>query len=1058
MHRVCVDYFPPVGESAGLAGAIDVDPVLRFGGNDGSTNNAVAAVATSLSRGMGPGRAGGDWRRRIVLMMGVCKQWFPQAQSRRARMSSRVIGNTISNCVHSHAVRPASIEFAMPVPELLWFPLVRGVILRAAQCVIAPFLGVALAMSAHATPQRAAGYYEDALKRFERADTPGAIIQLKNAIQQDNKMLAAHLLLGKALFRAGELKGAEAAFEEAMKQGISRGEVALPMGRVYLALGQPNMVVDRIPASGLPPSLQVEVLSMRGTAYAEMGNVRMATQSFFEARVIDPKSPVPLIAEVPVLLASGQADKARAAAATALQLAPENAYAWNMQASVLHAALDMPRALAAYDRALTIEPKHVDARIARAALLIDLKRTPDAVKDLDLLAAVAPEEPRAAYLRAVVAGQKGDTAAVAAALKEVVGVLDSMPPPWLAAREQLMMAAALAHHGLGSLEKSREYLEIIIGRNTRNIGARKLLGSIHVATKDFTRATSVLESLQRLVPDDPQVLFLLGQVQLAQRRYLQASELFERAVARTGAAEMNRELGFSQLGLGRDDLGRANIEKAFASNPGDTLAGISLSLLYSRLGQTQKAIQIADAMAKRDPANLTALNFLGSVKAASGDKAGARAAYSQVLAREAAFRPASLNLARLDVNEGRIDDARKRLTQMLVKNSNDIDAIVDLGALEQRAGRPAEAMRHFKKADESQRKNSRPGIALVNLQISQQLAAEALATAKELVSKYPDSLQVQLALGRAYIAIGDMPAARSVLQGTTRLADYDPVTQTTIGRLQLAAGNADGAYYNVQKALQGQPDDPGALALLVEVEAKRGQAAKADAALKVLVAKHPNRVETALTGAHLAMSRGQYAVAVTGFRTALSREETTATALHLVRAHLAAGEAAKAATFLQGWVARRPTDMTALKSLAEAQFRAGQLAAARQTYAQVVTAQPNDAAMLNNYANLLHQLKDPEARVQAEKALKLVPNSGPLADTLGWILVQQGEIEAGLRYLREARLRTPESGEIRFHLAYALSKTGRSAEAKEELGAALNGPRRVAVSDEVTQLRRDLGL
>ena len=216
--------------------------------------------------------------------------------------------------------------------------------------------------------------YEDGLARFEKGDTAGAVIQLKNALQQDNRMLAAHLLLGKALLKNGDLKGAEAAFEEALKQGVNRGEVAVPLGQIYLALGRPEAVIERIPASGLPRDLQVEVLSMRGTAYAETDKGRLASQSFQEARALDPKSATPLIAEIPVLLSNGQVENAKATAAKAIELAPNNAYAWNMQASVLHATLDVGGALAAYERALSLEPRHVDARVARAALLIDLKR------------------------------------------------------------------------------------------------------------------------------------------------------------------------------------------------------------------------------------------------------------------------------------------------------------------------------------------------------------------------------------------------------------------------------------------------------------------------------------------------------------------------------------------------------------------------------------------------------------------------------------------------------------------------------------------------------------
>ena len=90
--------------------------------------------------------------------------------------------------------------------------------------------GILYPGQAHATAEKAAHFYENALKLFDKNDYPGSIIELKNALQQDNKMLAAHLLLGKAMLRNGDLNGAEAALKEALKQGVNRGEVALPLG------------------------------------------------------------------------------------------------------------------------------------------------------------------------------------------------------------------------------------------------------------------------------------------------------------------------------------------------------------------------------------------------------------------------------------------------------------------------------------------------------------------------------------------------------------------------------------------------------------------------------------------------------------------------------------------------------------------------------------------------------------------------------------------------------------------------------------------------------------
>ncbi|MFN0160294.1 MAG: XrtA/PEP-CTERM system TPR-repeat protein PrsT [Burkholderiales bacterium] len=911
---------------------------------------------------------------------------------------------------------------------------------------------------AKATPEKAARYYEDALKRFDKDELDAAVIQLKNALKEDKGNLAAHLLLAKVLMRNSEYKAAEAAFEEALKQGVNRAEVVIPLARIYLALGRPEMVISRILPAGLSRDVQVSVHTVRGTAYFEMGNARAAAQAFQEARILDPGSAVPLIEEVPTLLGTGQREQARQLASRAIQLAPNNAAAWNMHASVLHEALDVAGALAAYSKALEIDGRHTDARVARAALLIDMKRDADAEKDLATLVKNAPDEPRAAYLRALLGSKKGDAGAVKKSLTEAAHVIDSMPPGWISGREQLGMVAALAHHALGNTQKARDYLEVIVQRNPRHLPARKLLASIHVQRRDYARALPLLEALQKALPDDPQVLYQLGSLYMGQRRYAQATDFLERASARLSTADVVRTLGFSQIGLGRDELGQANLEKVFATNAGDADAGTALAMLYMRRGEAKRALATAEAMVKSNPGNLTAVNFLGTIMGATGDRAGARAAYAQALARDPAFRPAVLNLVKLDVAEGRFDTARQRLSEILSKRDGDVDALYELGLVEQRAGKPDQAARHFRKAMESQRRDTRAGMALIELLTAQGKVDDAVAAAKEMASKFPDAIGVQIALARAYIVMGDHGSAKSVLHGATRFAEFDPDLQVSIGRLQLAAGNAEGAAYSVQKALQGRPDDVQALVLLVDVELRRRSAAGIDAAAKQLATRHPNRVETAQVAGGIALSRNQFPAAIAAYRTALSRQESTGNALNLANALIASGDVTKAAVFLDEWVKKFPKDQVGLRTLAETQFRAGQLPAARLSYTRALAAEPDNAVMLNNFANLLLRLGDAGAQAAAERAVKLAPGNPSFADTLGWILVQKGQTEAGLRYLREARLRSPDNPEIRFHLAFALSKVGRRDEAKTELASALSSPARLENTAEVTSLKRELGL
>jgi Flp pilus assembly protein TadD len=152
---------------------------------------------------------------------------------------------------------------------------------------------------------------------------------------------------------------------------------------------------------------------------------------------------------------------------------------------------------------------------------------------------------------------------------------------------------------------------------------------------------------------------------------------------------------------------------------------------------------------------------------------------------------------------------------------------------------------------------------------------------------------------------------------------------------------------------------------------------------------------------------------------------------------VASGDGAAGLNVLQDWIRRNPKDVQAVQALAEAHLRSGNLKAARSAYEGLARQRPDDAGVLNNLAHLLALEGDPAALEYAERAHRNAPLDAAIQDTLGWLLVQRNELEAGLRHLREARLRDPQNPEIRYHLATALARAGRSEEARRELDEAL---------------------
>jgi tetratricopeptide (TPR) repeat protein len=206
----------------------------------------------------------------------------------------------------------------------------------------------------------------------------------------------------------------------------------------------------------------------------------------------------------------------------------------------------------------------------------------------------------------------------------------------------------------------------------------------------------------------------------------------------------------------------------------------------------------------------------------------------------------------------------------------------------------------------------------------------------------------------------------------------------------------------------------------------------------------------------VAFGRSNWSEAIGHYGVALSRGAGVDVAGRLYETHKRAGNPAQAKASVEALVKARPRDMAMKLLLSQAQTDAGQLREAKTTLEAVLKA-GESAPVLNNLANLQWQLKDPAAQQTAERAFKLAPSDALILDTLGWILVQKSQLDAGLRHLREARLRDPANPEIRYHLAWALAKSGRKGEALQELEAALQSGRSFPGIDSARSLRAELG-
>jgi tetratricopeptide (TPR) repeat protein len=160
---------------------------------------------------------------------------------------------------------------------------------------------------------------------------------------------------------------------------------------------------------------------------------------------------------------------------------------------------------------------------------------------------------------------------------------------------------------------------------------------------------------------------------------------------------------------------------------------------------------------------------------------------------------------------------------------------------------------------------------------------------------------------------------------------------------------------------------------------------------------------------------------------------------------------------LTRWLAQSPADFTVRSVLAEAYQLAGQEVRAIQEYETVVRDGPPNAVAFNNLAWLYYLQKDRRAIDMARRAHEAAPGVAAITDTYGWILVENGRAEEGLRLLEEAVKASPEVPDIGYHRAAALARLGRRAEAVRALEGLLADNREFDSRGDAIRLRAELG-
>jgi tetratricopeptide (TPR) repeat protein len=391
------------------------------------------------------------------------------------------------------------------------------------------------------------------------------------------------------------------------------------------------------------------------------------------------------------------------------------------------------------------------------------------------------------------------------------------------ARLTLELGQAAADRG--SHELARELLVPLVERHPEETDAWQVLA---LAALELGRLSDTRDAMVHLSArsKEPEVRLLAARLGLAngletlptqELRALLADIPADQAHAR---ARIRRYLADALIAQHKLDEARAELDGLLGEQPGDVEGSLALAELAITRGQYADAVHVLSALTEHHGQLARAYAILGRAELGLGQLDAAEASFRRLWELAPHEPEARYWLAMALWRRGQVDQARRLLDGNLKRFPTHMDSVNATALLREQTGGAADAKAFFIEHGRAHAESPEIASAEGDWLIGHQDSERALAAYRRALMQTPSYYPAVSALTRFYTRHDKSMLARAVLDGAL---SHDP---KDLRVLLLAARTAsderlyDEARLFSQRAVEANPEQPAALALLGSIEAE----------------------------------------------------------------------------------------------------------------------------------------------------------------------------------------------------------------------------------------------
>lgn len=861
-----------------------------------------------------------------------------------------------------------------------------------------------------------------------KSDYNAAVIQLRTSLQKVPKNAEARYLLGQALLETGDPATAEKEFRKALELEYPADQAVPPLTRAMVEQGLFEKLLSEFGKTQLGAAeANAELQTNIGNANLGQRQIEGARTAFLSAVTYKADYPRAVIGQARLKLIEKDYAGAEAMLDQVVKAAPKLPDTYFVKAELAIRQDKVEEAIQSYEKVVAIRPDNVLAHYNIVSLLAQTGKTDEAGTKLARMKKAVGGHPMASFLQGLLAFRQKNTQL---AYDSVMQALKAAPNHLPSA-----LLAGMVEYERSNYSTAEQHLGKVLELAPNHLLARRFLVNTMLRNKQPTRALEALQPLLKQAPNNADVMALAAEVYMQNNDQAESIKYSERAAKLDPEDSRKRtRLALSRLAAGDASGAFNDLEEASAADPNSFQADVVLAMTHINRKEYAKAFEAIATLEKKQPNNPLTHNLRASAHFSKGELPQARASLEKAVSIDPAYFPAVFNLAKLDLQQGKPDDARKRFEALLAKEPKNVQAMLAMARLlAENNAPPAEALSLIEKAVGANPTSAPARLALIDHHSRARDWKRANTVAQEAHAVLPNDPLIVDALAVVQKNAGEANQAVSSLQKLVTLQPTSPVPLLKLADLQSELGSQEEALQTLKKALSLAPKSAEAKRAMALINVKLGRGEEALKIANEVKADAPkSEVGDVLEGDVRAAQR-KWDEAASAYRAAMEKSKSPVLTAKLHTALASAGRNPEAEKAAGEYLRANAKDVFLRSYLAEYHLRRGELEPAARYYKAVLEVAPKNALALNNYAWVRWQLKDKKGLEMAEEANRIAPNSPAIMDTLGWMLVENGEMKRGVELLRQAIAMSPPSHDIRLHLAKALVKAGDKDGARREL-------------------------